>query len=276
MSQFVKSHGLGNDYLVLDPKTLPFELTAEAVRLICDRHKGVGSDGVLAPDAADGADFGLRIFNPDGSEAEKSGNGVRIFAKYLREHGHTDRDRIRIRTAGGIVAVRLEMDGDRVRGVTADMGPAQFSDIDHLELGGGHVHVSVVSLGNPHCVVLVDDVAAVDVMRLGPLIERHPAFPDRTNVQFAQVRSRSEIAIRIWERGAGYTLASGTSACAAAAVAARAGLVDRDVGVVMPGGRLEVRIAPDAGIWLRGTVEEIAWGDFSPDLLRLLAGGRSA
>ena len=168
MTQFVKSHGLGNDYLVLDPRALPFDLTPEAVRVICDRHFGVGSDGILATDDADGADFGLRIFNPDGTSAEKSGNGIRIFAKYLREHGITDRERFRIRTAGGIVTVRLEMDGDRVARVTAGMGRATFADVDELEIGGGRVGVTVVSLGNPHCVVLVDDVAAVDVPRLGP------------------------------------------------------------------------------------------------------------
>ena len=271
MTQFVKSQGLGNDYLVLDPRALPFDLTPEAVRVICDRHFGVGSDGILATDDADGADFGLRIFNPDGTSAEKSGNGIRIFAKYLREHGITDRERFRIRTAGGIVTVRLEMDGDRVARVTAGMGRATFADVDELEIGGGRVGVTVVSLGNPHCVVLVDDVAAVDVPRLGPLVERHPAFPNRTNVQFAQVRSRRDLAIRIWERGAGYTLASGTSSCAAAAAAHRAGLIDREVVVTMPGGELEVRIADDGEIWLRGPAEEVASGDFSPELLRRLA-----
>ena len=274
MSHFVKSHGLGNDYLVVDPHALPFDLTPETVRVICDRRHGVGADGVLALDTPGGADFGLRIFNPDGSLAETSGNGVRIFAKYLREHGRTDRDRFRIRTAGGVVTVRLELQGHRVTSVTADMGRAEFGELKELELGGGRIRVTIVSLGNPHCVVLVDDVAAVDVMRLGPLIERHEAFPQRTNVQFAQVRSRSEIEIRIWERGAGYTLASGTSSCAAVAAAQRAGLVDREVVVTMPGGQLEVRIADQDDLWLRGPVEEVATGEFSPELVRALRSAR--
>jgi diaminopimelate epimerase len=271
VTQFVKSHALGNDYLVLDPRKLPFDLTADNVRLICDRHLGIGSDGILAPDIAGDADFGVRIFNPDGTPAEKSGNGVRIFAKYLRDHGFTDRDRLRIHTAGGTVFVRLELDDGRVSNVAADLGSATFGSIEELEIGGGRVRVTAVSLGNPHCVVLVDDVAAVDVERVGPLIEGHPAFPDRTNVQFAQMRSRTELAIRIWERGAGYTLSSGTSSGAAAAAARRAGLIDREVVVTMPGGQLEVRIGDDWDIWLRGPVMEVASGDFSPELLRRLS-----
>jgi diaminopimelate epimerase len=272
VTQFVKSHALGNDYLVLDPRTLPFDLTADTVRLVCDRHLGIGADGVLALDAAGGADFGVRIFNPDGTSAEKSGNGVRIFAKYLRDHGFTDRDRFRIRTAGGIVAVRLELHDGRVANVAADLGRATFGEIEELEIGGGRVRVTVVSLGNPHCVVLVDDVAAVDVPHVGPLIEQHPSFPDRTNVQFAQVRSRSDLAIRIWERGAGYTLSSGTSSAAAAAAACRAGLIDREVTVAMPGGQLEVRIGDDWDLSVRGPVVEVASGDFSPEILRRVPG----
>jgi diaminopimelate epimerase len=269
--QFVKSHGLGNDYLVVDPAALPFELDAGSVRLICDRHAGVGSDGILALDSEpDGADFGVRIYNPDGSEAEKSGNGIRILAKYLREHGRTDRDAFTIRTAGGTVRVRLETEGERVSVVTADMGRATFGSVDAIDVVGRRLRVTTLSLGNPHCVVFVDDLAATDVMRLGPLIERHAAFPDRTNVQFAHVRSRREIQIRIWERGAGHTLASGTSSCAVAAAAQRLGLVDRDVVVTMPGGSLEVRLARDGEIELRGPVEEVCSGDFSPDLVRRL------
>src|SRR5438874_1380462 len=141
-AQFVKSHGLGNDYIVIDPANIPFTLTRDAVRLICDRHFGVGSDGILLVQPAREADFGVRIFNPDGSDAEKSGNGIRIFAKYLREHGITDRERFRIRTAGGIVTVRLEMDGDRVARVTPGMGRATFAAVDELEIGGGRAGVA--------------------------------------------------------------------------------------------------------------------------------------
>src|SRR4051812_2978389 len=225
--RFVRSHGLGNDYIVIDPNDLPFPLTPERTKLICDRHRGVGSDGILVVSPAQGADFGLRILNPDGSEAEKSGNGLRIFAKFLREHGYTAEDRFTVDTPGGRVTCALEHDeGGRVSQVTVDMGRARFSDLEQIEVDGRRIDVTVVSLGNPHCVVLVPAITRVDVHALGPKIERHAAFPERTNVQFAQVVARDEVRIEIWERGAGYTLASGSSSCAVAAACLRRGLVD--------------------------------------------------
>ena len=267
---YVKSHGLGNDYIVIDPAKVPFAVTAEAVRLICDRHRGVGSDGILLVSDADGADFGVRIFNPDGSEAEKSGNGARIFAKFLRDHGYTDRDRFTLRTAGGRVTCALEHEDGRVAQITVDMGKARFDPLDAIEVDGRRFDVISVSMGNPHCVVIVPDLAKIDVYTLGPKIETHPAFPKRTNVQFAQVVSRSEVRILIWERGAGYTLASGSSSCAVVAACHRKGLADRDVTVTMPGGQLRITIADDGQIRMRGPVEEICTGDLSPDLLRRL------
>jgi diaminopimelate epimerase len=270
---YVKSHGLGNDYIVIDPARVPFAITPEAVRLICDRHRGVGSDGILLVAPADGADFGVRIFNPAGSEAEKSGNGVRIFAKFLREHGYTSRDQFTLHTPGGRVACILRHEAGRVAFVTVDMGRARFDPLDAIDVDGRRIAVTAVSLGNPHCVVVVPDLAAVDVHALGPKIERHPAFPHRTNVQFAQVESRAEVRILIWERGAGYTLASGSSSCAVAAACHRAGLVDRSVRVSMPGGQLAIAIADDGEIRMHGPVEEVATGDLSPDLLRRLGAG---
>jgi len=270
VAHYVKSHGLGNDYIVIDPASVPFAVTPAAVRLICDRHLGVGSDGILLVAPGDGADFGVRIFNPDGSEAEKSGNGARIFAKFLRDHGYTDRDRFTLRTLGGRVTCALHREDGRVSQITVDMGKARFDPLDAIEVGGEHLEVTSVSLGNPHCVVIVPDLAAIDVHVLGPRIERHPAFPRRTNVQFAQVMSRTEVRILIWERGAGYTLASGSSSCAVVAACHRKGLVDRDVTVTMPGGQLQIGIADDGEIRMRGPVEEICTGDLSPDLLRRL------
>ncbi|HKW77840.1 MAG TPA: diaminopimelate epimerase [Candidatus Limnocylindria bacterium] len=267
---YVKSHGLGNDYIVIDPAKVPFAVTPEAVRLICDRHTGVGSDGILLVAPPRGADFGVRIFNPDGSEAEKSGNGIRIFAKYLREHGYTDRDRFTIDTAGGRVAVQLALREGRVAEVTADMGTVAFDPRDAIDIDGGPLPVTVLSIGNPHCVVIVPDLATIDVRGLGPRIETHPAFPARTNVQFAQVLSRSRLRIEIWERGAGYTLASGTSSCAAAAGAHREGLVDREVTVTMPGGDLFVTVGEGYAMRLRGPVEEVTTGDLGPDLIARL------
>lgn len=272
---YVRSHGLGNDYIVMDPRDLPFTLTPTAVRLICDRHRGVGSDGILIVSPATGADFGVRIFNPDGSEAEKSGNGARIFAKFLREHGYTTQDRFTLQTLGGRVACTVEHDGGRVAEVTVDMGKARFGEPSSIDVDGGTIPVTSVSLGNPHCVVVVPDLDDVDVRVLGPKIERHPAFPQRTNVQFAQIVSRHDVRIEIWERGAGYTLASGSSSCAVAAACERAGLVDRDLTITMPGGQLGITIADDGEITMRGPVEEICTGDLSADLLRLIAASPS-
>ena len=270
MPHYTKSHGLGNDYIVIDPKDLPFTITPDAVRLICDRNRGVGSDGILLVSPGQGADFGVRILNPDGSEAEKSGNGVRIFAKFLREHGYTDRDRFSLHTLGGRVSCVLEHVDGRVAQITVDMGKARFDPFDSIEVDGTKWDVTSLSVGNPHCVVIVPDLTRIDIHTLGPKIENHPAFPNRTNVQFTQVLSRDEVRILIWERGAGYTLASGSSSCAVVAACHRRDLVDRAVTVSMPGGQLRITIAEDGEIRMRGPVEEICSGDLSPDLLRQL------
>jgi diaminopimelate epimerase len=270
VTHYTKSHGLGNDYIVIDPKDIPFALTPDAVRLICDRNRGVGSDGILVVSPGEGADFGVRILNPDGSEAEKSGNGVRIFAKFLREHGYTAKDRFTLHTLGGRVTCVLEHADGRVAQITVDMGKARFDDFDSIEVDGTRWDVTSLSVGNPHCVLIVPDLTKIDIHKLGPKIENHPVFPNRTNVQFAQVVSRKEVRILIWERGAGYTLASGSSSCAVAAACHRRLLVDGDVTVSMPGGQLSIKIGEDGEIRMRGPVEEICAGDLSPDLLRHL------
>jgi len=274
VTAFVKGHGLGNDYLVLDQRDLAFPLTAAAVVRLCDRHRGVGSDGILLLVDSTTADFGLRIFNPDGTEAEKSGNGVRIFAKYLYDHGRASTPAFRIETRGGPVACECRVDGGRVRAVAVEMGHVTFRDGGRdlrLEVGGSVLTATALSVGNPHCVLFVDELDDGQVHRLGPLLERHAAFPDRTNVQFARVESPEQLAIRIWERGAGYTLASGTSSCAAAAAAVRKGrCAFGRVTVVMPGGGLEVDVRPDWSLRLSGPVEEIATGTLSPDFIAAL------
>lgn len=270
MPHFVKSHGLGNDYIVLEPDKLPFPLTAENIRLICHRNLGVGSDGILAMARPERGDFAVRIYNPDGSEAEKSGNGTRIFAKYLYDYGHTTKTRFTIDTLGGLVTAELEVRDGRVTGATMNMGTATIGDITEIEVDGERIPVITVSVGNPHCVVLTEDLERVDFYRLGPRIERHPAFPNRTNVQFARVVACDEVHIRIWERGAGETMASGTSASAVAAACRHAGLVDDDVRVVAPGGTLRIRIDPTGEIWMSGPVEEVCAGDFAPEFLRRL------
>ncbi len=270
MPEFVKSHGLGNDYIVLQPSHHTPELSEDAIKLICHRNLGVGSDGILLRTESARADFGLRIFNPDGSEAEKSGNGVRIFAKYLYDHGLASSERFTIETLGGIVHANLRVVNGRIADITVDMGKAAIDELEEIDLDGERLRMTSLSVGNPHCIVIVPDLAAVDFYRLGPKIENHPAFPNRTNVQFAQVLSRAEVRIRIWERGAGETLASGSSSCAVAAACHRLGLVDRDVTITMDGGQLQIRIDEDGEIWMTGPVEEVCNGDLSDDLLRRL------
>ncbi len=267
MPHFVKSHGLGNDYIVIDPAHIPFELTPDAVRLICHRNFGVGSDGILVLAPSQDGVFGMRVLNPDGSEAEKSGNGVRIFAKFLRDHGYVDRDRFVISTLGGLVPVEVEAKNNRVFMVTANMGKATFDPFDSIDVDGNRFEVTSLSVGNPHCVIVVPEVEGVELHRLGPKIEHHPSFPNRTNVQFAQVISRGEARIVIWERGAGETLASGSSSCAVAAALHRLDLVDSQVTITMPGGQLTIRIDASGDIWMRGPVEEICAGEFSPELV---------
>src|SRR5215213_12012048 len=238
---FYKGHGLGNDYLALELDALPFSLSPPAVRLLCDRHTGVGSDGILAAVPSDAAEFGVRIFNPDGSEAEKSGNGLRIFAAYL-----LDRHRVRIgvpftvETPGGVVRllIREERD-DGVLDVEAEMGTASFHSADvglggpdretenePLELAAGDVvAINTVSVGNPHCVIFVDELDPEELRRRAPQISTHPDFARGTNVQFAVGTGPSTVEAWVWERGAGETSASGSSACAVAAAAVRRGMV---------------------------------------------------
>ena len=273
MIPFTKSHGLGNDYLVLVEHDLPWPLTVPRIQRLCHRTMGVGSDGILLLTAPrDGAAVGLRIFNPDGSEAEKSGNGLRIFAKFVLETRVLSRPTFRVWTAGGIVECTCHTHGGRVRSVAVEMGGVSFDAVDlPLLVGDRALRVTTLSIGNPHCVVFADEISAADTQALGATLERHPIFPQRTNVQFAHVTGRDRVAIEIWERGAGYTLASGSSSCAAAAAAVRTGRCDPGrITVTMPGGTLLVDVRPDWSIRLDGPVEEICRGTLSDDLLATL------
>lgn len=281
MDQFVKSHGLGNDYFVLDESAISFELTPDVIKLLCHRNYGIGSDGILLLVHSDKADFGLRILNPDGSEAEKSGNGLRIFAKYLFEHGHSDKEVFTIDTLGGVVTAELETDNGLVPFVTVEMGEAIFQSNlipvageerevvqEEIQVGGETLKITAVSVGNPHCVVFVDELSEDQIMKLGPLLETHEMFPNRINVQFAKPVSRDRVEILIWERGAGYTLASGSSSCAVASACVKNGFTDGKVTVSMPGGELGITIRDDWSIKMRGAVEEVAVGNLSPDILK--------
>ena len=253
--EYYKYHALGNDYLVLSGRTRPLPNAAQ-LRRICHRHYGVGSDGILLDvEAPVGADFCLRIINPDGSEAEKSGNGLRIFARYLYDQRRVAEQPFSIATAGGTVRAQVSDGGARVR---VEMGRVSFPAADagreirreRLDLThhgeARQFEYCTASVGNPHCVVLCERLPDAEfVCRWGALIETQPRFPNRTNVQFMTPLDRQRIAIEIWERGAGYTLASGTSSTAAAAVAHRLGWCDAAVSVVMPGGELELAFSDD-------------------------------
>ena len=279
--EFIKSHALGNDYIVLDQRQLTRPLTPEGVRLICDIHYGIGSDGILLVTPGVGADFGVRIFNPDGSEAEKSGNGLRILAKFLYDHGYTDKSEFTVSTLGGTVQAMLHIAQGRVAAITVDMGRATFvsSEIpmegprrevvaERLEVGDRLLTITAVSVGNPHCVIFTERLDEAEVRRLGPLIEHHPSFPNRINVQFAKVLARDRVSILIWERGAGWTLASGTSSCAVASACVRNELTDRRLTIESPGGELTVGVSASWDLTLTGPASEITRGRLSEDLLR--------
>lgn len=268
---FVRSHGLGNDYLVMDAARLTFKLTPERIRTICHRNTGVGSDGILLNVSAKGkgTDFALRILNPDGSEAEKSGNGLRIYSKFLFDHGYTKKTEFTIHTLGGVVRSKLILRRGRCVAVRVDMGRAVIDrKLTRLEVGGQTLNVTSLSVGNPHCVTIVDDLKSVDLFTFGPLIENHAAFPNRTNVQFAQVLGRGDVRALIWERGAGHTLASGSSSCAVAVACYDKGLVDGNVTVHMEGGELTIELDSSLNLVMTGPVEEVCTGRFSADLRR--------
>ncbi len=276
--RFTKYHALGNDYLVVEPADLPPGLPDDWIVRVCDRQRGVGADGVmLGPLTAANGAVAVRIFNPDGSEAEKSGNGLRIFARYLYDTQQVAETPFQIETIGGTVTCRVHGDGQTI---TVAMGQVSFYSRDipvsgpprevlneEISADGRSFHFSAVTIGNPHCVILVDNPTAALAQEFGPVIERDPRFPNRSNVQFVSVVDRSSLRMEIWERGAGYTLASGSSSCAAAAVAHRLGLCGADVAVTMPGGTLHVAIDDDWSMTLTGPVTRVCSGEIDPELL---------
>jgi diaminopimelate epimerase len=247
---FTKMHGLGNDFVVLDATRVPIELTRKQLRQIADRHFGIGCDQILQVEKPrePGTDFYYRIFNADGGEVEQCGNGARCFVRYVRGRGLTDKSEIRVGTLGGVIVPRLEADGQ----VSVDMGVPQFepSRIPFqaerraltyaLEVGGKSVVISALSMGNPHAVQLVHDADNAPVQAEGAAIEVHPRFPQRVNAGYMQVVSRSHVKLRVFERGAGETLACGTGACAAVVAGIQRGLLDKRVTVTTRGGDLGI------------------------------------
>ena len=284
---FFIGHGLGNDYIAVDPEELEFRLTPGNIRAICERNWGVGSDGILALSPSERADFGVRIYNPDGSEAEKSGNGLRIFGRYLYATRRTRRRRFTVETKGGLVEMDLHLDrhGDPAS-ATVEMGRATFRPralpcslkVEELieqpiAVLGQELRFTGVSVGNPHCVIFREkgqDWSRDELLALGPVLENHKLFPRRINVQLAVPVAPQSIYILIWERGAGETQASGSSSCAAASAAVRLGLVQSPVTVKAAGGVLHIDVREDFDLTMKGPVAEVARGTFSPPFIRTL------
>ena len=277
--KFYKYHALGNDYLVLDPKDQPVDLTQYQIKIICHRHYGIGSDGILlGPLPSQKAEFSLRIFNPDGSEAEKSGNGLRIFCRYLWDRKWVADKTFGIETKGGLVQCLVLDSGKRVQ---VEMGRVSFWSPDipiagppravlqePITIGDSTFRFSGATIGNPHCVIQVEDLTPELAKSYGPLLEIHPLFPNRTNVQFLKVLDRNNIRIEIWERGAGYTLASGSSSSASAAVARKLGLCDSPITVHMPGGQIHIAIDENFGIIMTGPVTRIDEGHLADEMFQ--------
>lgn len=266
--EFTKMHGLGNDFLMLDLVTQRVRLDEALIRRLSDRHFGVGFDQLLVvePPHQPDVDFRYRIFNADGSEVSQCGNGARCFARFVRDRRLTRKDTLRVETASGIITLQIDSQG----WVTVDMGPprlepnaipfvADNAALDYrIEVDGERYQIAAVSMGNPHAVLRVDDVEHAPVKTLGPRLESHPRFPERVNVGFMQVINRQEIKLRVYERGAGETLACGTGACAAAVAAMRWGLVDRDIKVHLPGGPLRIRWSHDnASVLMTGPTARV-------------------
>ena len=257
---FTKMHGAGNDFVVLDFTRQPFDLDSSQLRRIADRHFGVGCDQVLVVERPrePQADFRYRIFNADGGEVEQCGNGARCFVKFVHQRGLTAKAEIRVETLGGTITPRLEPDGE----VSVDMGRPSRPTLERLEVQGGQVELTILSMGNPHAVQIVPDVAAAPVTRQGPALEAHPRFPHRVNAGYMQVLDRHAIALRVWERGAGETLACGTGACAAAVAGISRGLLDSPVKVRARGGTLTVSwTGGDNAVFMKGPAVSVFEGE---------------
>ena len=278
--KFHKYHALGNDYLVLDPNDFDAFPSPEAIRRICHRNLGIGSDGILWGPFNQGEvkeNFNLRIFNPDGSEAEKSGNGLRIFCRYLwDQHLVASNTSFLVHTKGGVVEATVHPDGQEV---TVSMGKVSFASdlipvkgdsrevlLEELQIGDQVFEYSAATIGNPHCVIRTEPTSPEIAKKFGPMIENNPIFPNRTNVQFLKILDRKNIKLEIWERGAGYTLASGSSSSAAAAVARKLDWCDGELTVHMPGGTLQIIVQADFQIIMRGEVTKVFVGEADAEL----------
>ena len=275
--RFTKMHGIGNDYIFVDcfHETLA-EAPETLAAKVSERHFGIGGDGLILILPSNVADARMRIFNADGSEAEMCGNGVRCVAKYVYERGIAKKNPLTIETGRGVLTLHLEVKDDRVQSVTVDMGepildPARIpvrlngTVIEHpINMDGVDLAITCVSMGNPHCVIFRPEIDDHLVTQIGPKLERHPLFPNRTNVEFVQVLSPSEVRMRVWERGSGETLACGTGACAVCVAGVLAGRLDRKVLVHLLGGDLQIEWRSDGHVFMTGPATEVFTGEW-PD-----------
>jgi diaminopimelate epimerase len=269
--EFLKMHGLGNDFVFIDhflSQPAPGQAEGdypELARKLCHRQFGIGGDGMIAVLPSDKADARMRIFNLDGSEPEMCGNGIRCFARYVFDQGYVKKNPLTVETLAGILTLELKLEEDKVTGIRVDMGEPilkpelipVMAEVEpvvkaKLEAEGQEFEYTAVSMGNPHCVIFVEDYEALDFERLGPVIEKHPLFPRKTNVEFIRVDSREELTMKVWERGAGPTLACGTGACASAVAAILNGKSERKVTVHLPGGDLLIEWGEDNRVYMTG------------------------
>ena len=259
--KFTKMHGLGNDYLYVYGEA-PENVT-ELSRILSERHLGAGSDGMIYISKSDIADFKMRIFNADGSEAKMCGNGIRCVGKYVYDKGYTDKKFLRIETLSGIKHLTLQIVGSKVKNVMVDMGKAEVEKPMSITIDGNEVVLIPVSVGNPHAVIFVNDIKTAPLTTLGPKIEHHEVFPGGVNVEFVEVIEEDRLRMRVWERGSGVTLACGTGACASAMAAIFANYChyDETIFVELDGGILKIQIAVDNTIFMTGSAETIYEGE---------------
>jgi len=264
---FTKMQGAGNDFVVLDCTRTPFNLSRHQLRRIADRHMGVGCDQILVVEKShSGADFRYRIFNADGGEVEQCGNGARCFVKFVRGHGLTRKREIAVETLGGLIRPKLEADGE----VSVDMGRPAYSGTESIDVDGQPVEVAIVSMGNPHAVQVVRDVARAPVSTQGPKIERHKRFPQGVNAGYFHVIDRHRIQLRVWERGSGETLSCGTGACAAAVTAIERKLAESPLAVETRGGTLTISWkGGDNPVIMKGPAQEVFQGTLFEGTLEL-------
>ena len=259
--KFTKMHGLGNDYLYVYGE-VPENIEELSIKL-SERHFGAGSDGMIYISPSNIADFKMRIFNADGSEAKMCGNGIRCVGKYVYDKGYTDKKKLTIETLSGIKTLDLQVIGGKVKTVAVDMGKAEVSENMTLSIDGDEVTCTPVSVGNPHAVIFVPNIDDAPLMTLGPKMEHNPAFPDGVNNEFIEVVDSHTLRMRVWERGSGVTMACGTGACASTAAAIKNGYCsfDEDISVILDGGTLKIRISQDYSVTMTGPAEMIYEGE---------------